>query len=130
MKKTLKWIIPILIGCTIAILVMSTKGIFTANDSKTIIHILTYSFIVPGVVITGVGLLVFVSNEGVFDIIIYGVYQFVTMFSANPAARKYKSFNDYREIKRSSKMSFGNIVIVGLGFLLISGIFAIIWLNM
>lgn len=130
MKKVLKYLIPITLGLVVTLWVIIGKGIFQSNDPKTIIHILSDAFIVPGVCITGIGLLIFVSNEGVFDIIIYGVGQFVKMFSSNPAKRKYKDFNEYREVKRSSKLTFGYLVLIGLAFLVIALIFAIIWLNM
>jgi len=130
MKKIFKYLITITIGLIMTLLILFSKGIFDTHNSKDVIHILSDAFIVPGVVITGIGLLVFATNEGVFDIIVYGVGQFIKMFSANPTKRKYKDFNEYREVKRSTKISFGYIIIVGIVFLAVALIFSIIWMNM
>lgn len=127
MKKLYRYLITIAIGLVMTFLVLLSKGAFGMSNTKDIIHTLSDAFIVPGVVITGIGLLVFATNEGVFDIIVYGVGQFVKMFSANPSRRKYKDFNEYREVKRSTKLSFGYIVIVGVIFLAISIILSLVW---
>ena len=67
---------------------------------------------------SGLGLLVFVSSEGVFDGVIYVMLSFINLFVPKQS-RKYTSFYDYKESKKKSKNS-------RVGFILVSGLILIV----
>ena len=120
MKSIKKYLITLLIGFAMVALIVWGKDLFVQTDPKVIFHILCDAFFAVGVVITGAGLLVFSSNEGTFDALIYGVSSFVNMFRIHHKERKYETFYDYRAAKAEKKFSFGFLLICGLFLLAVS----------
>lgn len=119
MKKFKKYLITLLIGLAAAGLIAYSKDIFAQTEPVRIFHILTDAFFVVGVVITSAGLLVFSSNEGTFDMIVYGVQSFVDLFRKT-SQKKYETFYDYRMARADVKLPFGFLLICGLAFLAVS----------
>lgn len=130
LKKALQYIITAAIGIVLAIIIMFARyQIHTAPDVKTAMQALSDSFFVPGVCIAGVGLLIFASNGGVFDMLAYAVRWFFVRFKRDINARKYKDYYEYREAKKEEKRSFAFMLIVGLAFIALAGIFIIVYYN-
>ena len=73
--------------------------------AKDLYQVLSDSFFVPAVVITGFGLLIFASNEGAFDGISYGVKAFLGMFKSKQE-KKYKSLYEYKEQKARELLGY------------------------
>ena len=120
MSKLKKYLITFGIGFGIAFLIAYSKDVFAQTDLSKIFHILTDSFCVSAVLITGFGLLIFVSNEGVFDGITYAVTSFINIFRKEKK-NKYRTYYDYKESKSNRDMSFGFLLICGLVFMAIMG---------
>ena len=125
MKKALKYIITMAIGFAFVLAILLARDVFSLTDRVTILHILTDAFTAVGVIMTGVGLLIFCSNEGVFDGLAYGVKSFINLFRKN--ATTYNSLYDYREAKGREKLSFGFMVLCGLFFYVTSLILYFVW---
>lgn len=125
MRKLIKYLITIGVGLLLALLIANSKDVFTQTDPTKIFHILTDSFFVPAVLIAGIGGLVFVSNEGVFDGIGYAVRSFVDIFRKNKK-NKFHTYYDYKESKANRGGSFGFMLVSGLIFMVISGV--MLWL--
>ena len=121
MRALKKYFITFLIGVAGAVAIMASKDIFAQTAPKDVYHILCDAFFVVGIVIECIGLLIFSSNEGTFDIIVYGVSSFVDMFKKQPN-RKYETFYDYRAARQDKKIKFAFLLIVGLIFLAASGV--------
>lgn len=119
MKLLKKYLITLLIGFAVVALILWSKDVFSQTSTGKIFHILTDAFFATGVFVTSAGLLVFSSNEGTFDMIVYGVSSFFDMFRRN-SNKKYETFYDYRESRQDKKIQFGFIVICGLFFLAVS----------
>lgn len=119
MKAFLKYFITLFVGFLLAFGIMWSKDLFAQVDPARIFHILCDSFFVVGVVFTGMGLLIFTSNEGTFDMMIYGVRSFFDLFRKNPS-KKYPTFYDYRTSRESKKLKFGFMLICGLFFIAVS----------
>lgn len=119
MKAFKKYLITLLIGFAAVALILWSKDIFQQTAPVDIFHILTDAFFAVGTVITCVGLLVFTSNEGSFDMLAYGLRSFVDMFRKN-SAKKYDTFFDYRQSRADKNIKFGFLLICGLFFLAIS----------
>lgn len=119
MKATRKYLITLLIGFGAVALILWSKDIFHQTAPVDVFHILTDAFFVVGVVMTCIGLLVFSSNEGSFDMLVYGVKSFIDLFRKN-SVKKYDSFYDYRESRADKKIKFGFLLICGLFFLAVS----------
>ncbi len=126
-KNILPYLIPFVIGLIVFIGIISARNIFTEESTKEIYRILSDGLAIPGVVITGIGLLVFLSNEGAFDIIGYGLILFIGKFKKNVSDRKYETFYDYKLAKHANKNSFAHILLVGLFFLALGILFTILY---
>jgi hypothetical protein len=119
MKKVRKYLITLLIGFACVALIAWSKDIFAQTKPVDVFHILCDAFFAVGVVISCAGLLIFSSNEGTFDMIVYGVQSFVDLFRKN-SIRKYDTFYDYRMSRVDKKFPFGFLLICGVLFLVIS----------
>lgn len=119
MKDPKKYLITLAVGFSVVALIVFTKDIFAQTEPQKIFHILTDAFFAAGTFITAAGLLVWSSNEGTFDMLVYGVKSFVNMFKKNPE-KKYEDFFDYRQSRADSKFCFGYLIICGLFFLAVS----------
>ena len=124
-----KYIITTIIGLVFVALILISKDIIFQENAKDVIHILTDSFFVVGVVISGFGAIIFASNEGTFDMLAFGILKFFDLFKRDITKVKYRTFYDYRVERQQHKHGFGVMLIVGLGFLLVSVIFLLIYLN-
>ena len=83
MKTLKKYLITIGVEVLAVLTIILLKDIFHATDVKTVIHILCDAFFVVGVTVTGVGLLIFSTNEGAFDGLSFSVQSFLTIFKKN-----------------------------------------------
>ena len=78
-----------------------------------------------GIVIVGFGLLVFVNNEGIFNIFVYGIKSAFNVMRFNHEKQKTKeTYQEYCQKRKKNK--FGYIIIIGLIFILISIVIYII----
>ena len=116
MKRALRYIITIAVGLAIALGIVLNGDVFHETNPLLIYRTLSDAFCVPGILITGFGLLIFCSNEGAFDGVTYAVKSFFNMFRRN-RGKTYASLYDYREAKGDKKLGFGYMVICGLVFL-------------
>lgn len=125
MKTLKKYLITVGIGLVGVALILWSKDILSQTAAVDVFHILCDAFCVVGVVLTSAGLLVFSSNEGTFDILVYGFDSFLDMFRRK-STKKYETFYDYRASREDKKIKFGFMVITGLCFLAISMV--MLWL--
>lgn len=117
--KKLKYFITLLCGFAASMLIFLVKDIFSQTEAVNVFHILCDGFFAVGVVITAAGLLIFSSNEGSFDAMVYGVGSFIDMFRRT-SKRKYETLYDYRESRSEKKVKFGFLLICGLFFILLA----------
>ena len=117
-KEFIKYIIVTIIGGLMTLSVFSYKNLSSATNSKDIVMILSDGFLLPGVIILGVGLLIAVSNGGIFDIFTYTLRKMrETIILGEKRSKEYNSYFDYRMSKEKAKCAF-LIIIGGLFFTL------------
>lgn len=119
MKAVKKYLITLLIGFATVAMILWSKGVFQLTEAVAIFHTLSDAFFVVGVVIFSAGALIFSSNEGTFDMLVYGMKTFLEMFKKQ-SIRKYDTFYDYRQSRVDKKVQFGFLLICGLVFLAIA----------
>lgn len=130
MKKYSKYFIALAVGLLIGGLVFYTKYTTSIETDKKVIASLIDASFVPGILMVCFGLLIVSVNGGTFDMLVYGTKQFFNMFRKKSHRREAQSFYEYRKAKSENKNEFWYLVIVGIFYLLISGIFLIIYYNM
>ena len=104
-----------------------------ADQEFTIVHRLCNGFFVAGVMMGGAGVILHCANKGAFDLFGYsareGLNLIMPIFGSNPltAEGKRESYYDYCVRKREEpRKPVGHLLIVGGGYLLISGILLIV----
>lgn len=122
MKKLRKYLITLIVGLAAVAAIVWAKDVFAQTEPAQIFHILCDAFFAVGTVMCCAGLLILSSNEGTFDMIVYGVSSFIDLFRAT-SRKKYANFFDYRESRSDKKISFGFLLICGLIFLAVSLVF-------
>ncbi|MBQ8292866.1 MAG: DUF3899 domain-containing protein [Bacilli bacterium] len=119
MKKVKEILITIGIGLLCTLFISMMRGIFDKSTEQEVFHVLCDAFFIVGVVITGIGLLIICSNEGAFDMIVYGTTMFINWFRRKNE-RKYETYYDYVVAKSEKKTGFSSFLISGIFFLLMS----------
>lgn len=126
MKLYQKYLITIGVGLLIALLVAVSEKIFYLRDYTQIIEALIDIFFVPGALIFGFGILVVATNGGTFDMLVYGIARFASLFKKEHNNVKFKTYYEYISSKHETDRPFVYLVVVGLVFIIISIIFIFI----
>lgn len=132
-KKTLPYLITALTGSAVSVLIMFACYKIHAvppapENSKEIFGVLSNSFLVSGVILSGLGLIIFAGNGGTFDMLSYAVIRLFDLFKRNVKGR-YKDFCAYRGAKKGGKLKTSFMLFVGLAFIALSVIFLICYYN-
>ena len=124
-KQVLRYSITTGVCAILVFLIVTVRGIFSEGlETYKVFHYLTDAFFAVGVVCAGIGLLLFASNGGAFDLLVYGISRFFSMFKKDPNKVKYHTYYDYHIAKAErKKTAFLYLVIVGLVFVALSLLF-------
>ena len=68
-----RYVIPSVIGLAVAIGICFANDIFTLETSAEVFTVLSNACAIPGFVMFGIGILLWVTNEGLFNGISYGL---------------------------------------------------------
>lgn len=123
-SEVIRWvrrIVLIAAATAIAYLIAVGRGLDWNQPLQLNARYLSDGFFVVGFMMTGMGLLMWVSSMGFFDIMSYGVKSLLMLFSLLKAPEEHPSYFDYkmaREAKRG-KMKFG-MLIAGAVYLALS----------
>ena len=99
-----------------------------ANETQKVFFTLTNGCFIVGVLCTCLGLMIFATNGGAFDMLIYGIRRFFSLFQKDVNKIKYKTFYDYRMAKEGKpKRTFFYFVAVGLFYVALSLLFLFIY---
>ncbi len=113
-------------GLAISLFFASINGVFTEEKVSAIFVILSNSFFASGVLLAGIGVILFVSSEGLFDMLGFGVKTFFQARKRDVKDRKYKDFYEYKKAKsderRESKTSNAYLLIVGAAFIAVAAL--------
>lgn len=126
LKKALPYIISAIFGIVIFLIIIFSKKITDAGETHEIMQILCDACFVPGVVLAGMGLIIFAGNGGAFDMLAYAFIRFIDLFRRDVRNKKYKDFYEYHEAKKDKKRGMAFMLIVGLVFIVLAVIFLIV----
>ena len=119
-KKLLKYGIPALIGAAIALTVAMGQGLGGVGSAWSL-RALSDGCFVTTILLGGMGVLVWVSTTGFFDIFTYAGKSLLVLFSPMKQPEKLKKFYEYKADKdeKRKKADF-TLIIVGGAYLLLS----------
>ncbi len=127
--KYIKYIVQTALGLILALSIMSYRGLFTVEGSGERIMIICDGFTVTALLFLSVGLLIWVSTTGFFDIFAYAVRKGAHVLIPFLKEEELSGFYEYKldkEQERKNK-SEKSMLIVGAVFLLFSIILTMVW---
>jgi hypothetical protein len=128
-RKLIAYGVALLVGGGVALIYFGVNGLFTSTlPSTDVPKLLSNGFFFGGAILAGVGALVFVSNEGAFNFLNYAAQKLLSRFFHSMKAAT-ESYTDFTLDHDSKKAPFGFLLWPGLLYVLIGGIFAIIYMQ-
>ena len=119
-----------LVALAAAVGVAAWRGGFSALDRQAGLAAWSDAFFTVGVFIGGAGLLAFVSSNGLFDIIRYGVGKVLRLGLSRERRDAYpRTFYDYRLLRQGTGASGLTPTLVGLGCVALGGLFLCLYMT-
>lgn len=126
-KKVLEYSITIGACSILSFIIAILFGLFSYEEVFRKYAAACDGFFITGVFCTAVGLLLFIHNVGFFDIIVYGIIRFISLFGRRDKL-KHETYYDYAVARAEKpKAEFLYFIIVGVVFILISLLFLYLW---
>jgi hypothetical protein len=122
----LSWVIPFAVGALITFLVYRYRSGFAYADLKgdRTLACLSDGAFVAGVILLGVGILVWVSTTGFFDMLAYGMRGLGRALLPFLGLRKHENYYEYKQEKAEKRHPITAAVPVsGIFWLLLGGLF-------
>lgn len=129
MKRTgnrASWLGSLCAGLLIALGVLVANSFWTVGKPD-IYRLLSDACIASAALVGGVGILVFAAGNGTFDMLAYGFLHIFDLFRPNARNRQYRDFYEYKQSKGQRKRPVSHMLLVGIGFFLLSWIFSLVW---
>lgn len=120
-----KYAITLTIETVLTAVAVWSMGILEKTSLVDIFHVLCDGFFVVGVVATGVGALIFVSNLGAFDGFLFAMRSFANIFK-KASNKNVETYYDYKMRHSDKQFSCAFLLICGLIFIGISMV--MLWL--
>ena len=108
------------------LVIATAEALLASAHVETVLNIarirmLADAFFASGVLVFGIGGLVFASQEGVFDGLNYSIRQLWWFFQVRNRGDKHETFRDFKKrLSEKPKARFGHLMIAGLVMLLIA----------
>ena len=128
MKKWLHYIIISGVALLLVLCVLLAQNAFQSSGEE-LLRSFCDAFFVAGVVTLGIGLLIWASDNGTFDMVSFGVIKLFDMLKKDITKVKYRTYYDYRQAQQGKKHSFTAYLIIGSVLMAIAIIFLILYNN-
>ncbi|MCM1102519.1 MAG: DUF3899 domain-containing protein [Clostridium sp.] len=128
-RKYKSYVIQAVAGLTLSVFVMYGQGVFTRENTADVIRGVCDGFSVTALLYVAVGMLLWVSTTGFFDIFGFavrkGLHHLIPVFTRDDPGGFYEYKQD-REERRGAKPQRSTLL-VGLVFLAVSIALTIVW---
>ena len=107
----------------IAVGVCALRGVFAGLETSQLLSALCDAAFVPGALLLGLGVLIFVADDGFFDIMSYGLLRATHIIDWVRARKDEgpRDFFEYKQMKHAGKKaSYTPLLLTGAFFLLLS----------
>lgn len=127
-KQLLRYAIASSVAATLVLVYYFSYRVYSIQDPAQLNRYLSNAFFLGGVFVFGSGVLVFVSNEGVFNFLNYAAQKLLSRFihSMKVATMEYRDFCDFQNSKPDAPCLF--LILVGLAFVGVGAIFAFLFI--
>lgn len=126
-----QYLSTLFIGAVIGVAVARARGLAGGQAAYLNARYFSDGFFVAGLILTGIGGLVWISTTGFFDIFGYAFRSLVVLFTALRKPQEHKQYYDYkteRAAHRGKPLFF--LLAVGVLFLLLSALCLGLYYNM
>lgn len=132
MKKTvLCYAITFGVGLAAAFGIACAIGLFSSGDATVVMQKLSDACLAVGVVLFGVGLLIFCANHGAFDMLVWGLKSGLARLIPGLATKfGKKTYAEYKEERDDRKKPFVFMLLVGLCFIVLAVLFVILYFTL
>lgn len=127
-SRALTYLITAVVGLAMAVAVLQSRGGFSQPDTMTMYFVMSDACFVPGIILTGFGILLWAAHDGFFDGLTYSVSKLTTLLLM-PFRKKerYQQYYDYKVEKAARRQKPGwAVLIVGVVFLALAGFFLVL----
>ncbi|MBQ2745616.1 MAG: DUF3899 domain-containing protein [Lachnospiraceae bacterium] len=128
-KKLRKYIIVTIIGILFTMLICWLKDFSFGMAEQRMYKILSDAAFFSAVILIGFGVMISISNFGLFTAVSYSMKRFFTVFSKDREEKRKNmpSYYEYRAIKLENNVSGAFMYIPGLLFLVVSIVFTMLF---
>ena len=135
-KRLLKCLGVLLLCCVMTYAYVSSRGLEGKRPAEQY-RILADGFTIPGLIVTGFGIMMVISDTGTLDGVIYGMQTAFRMLTFQLLSKSrllnYAEFREHRremrELRRQNGGGFWYIVMIGGAFLVIAMVFTMLYLR-
>lgn len=127
-RSAKRYLIATAIGLAIAVGVFAARGGLDSTETVLVLQAFCDAFFVPGILLMGFGALLFCADDGLFDMMNYGVMKVINLTRNKKRRDAFpKTFYDYRQMKSENrKGGFGYLLILGGAFIALAVLFLIL----
>ena len=131
LKKTVLYIVSFVVGLLIMLFILAVKGFSFSWTLPRIYRIFCDASFASAVMLIGFGLLMAISNEGLFLSMGYSWYRFSSVLGKDYQNKRKNllSYKEYRDMKLESKVPHAFAWIPGLVYLAVSIVFLVLFLT-
>ena len=128
LKRILTVFLPAAAGLVIVYAIAVYRGLSPEAGLNLNARYLSDGFFAAGVLYTGIGLLVWISTTGFFDIFGYGVHSLLVLFTALRRPENHESFLEYKERKQSGRQKpRPGLLLTGVAFIALSVVCLVVY---
>ncbi len=135
-KRLLRTLIILAICIAVTVSYIVSKDIKQKSTSEKL-KVIADGFTIPGLLVTGFGFMMVISDTGSLDGVVYGMQQAIRMLTFQLLSKeKQQSYGDFKEqrdeirrLRKERSGGFWYIVFIGLTFLLMAFVFVILYLQ-
>lgn len=125
-----KYLVAIILAGVAAFGIMSARGLFSLDNAPAVMACISDGLFVAGFLFAGIGALIWLSSTGTLDIISYGFKSLLVLFTPYKRRIGEGGFYEYKVKQREKRKGVPfQILWVGLGYVLLSLLFTVIYYN-
>ncbi len=122
-----RYLPAIVLGLLLSLGVCLGQGLFKNPGSQEAFRILSDAFLLPGVLVTGMGLLSWMAGQGQFNGFKYAVYLTWNTFRWGFPRKKTMTYHDFLQENPEKQVSARYMALPGLVFLALSALFLLMY---
>lgn len=126
LKRFRKYMIVTILGAIFTIFVCWMKGFSINMEQSRMYKLLSDATFFTAVLLIGFGLMISISNFGLFTAVSYSMKKFFAIFSKEMKSKDMPSYYEYRMLRLEDTVSGAFIYIPGILFLVISILFIVV----